>query len=41
MIEYTLGLAIINETLFITSSRNDSKPVIVELKIKDLQKYFM
>lgn len=41
MIEYTLGLAIINETVFITASRNDSKPVIVELKIKDLQKYFM
>jgi tetratricopeptide (TPR) repeat protein len=41
MIEYTLGLVIVNETLFITASRNDSKPIIVELKIKDLQKYFM
>jgi len=40
-IEYCLGLIIINETLCFTVSRNDSNPIIVRIKLKNIQKYFM
>ena len=40
-IEYCLGLLIINETVYMTASRNDSKPIICKIKIDNLEKYFM
>ena len=40
-IEYCLGFIIINETIYMTSSRNDCNPIIVKLNLKDLDKYFM
>lgn len=40
-IEYCIGFIIINDMIYMTSSRNDSKPIIVKIKIKNLEKYFI
>ena len=40
-IEYCLGLIIINEIIYLTVSINDSNPIIVKIKLKNLQKYFI
>lgn len=40
-IEYCLGFIIINETICMTASRNDSNPIIVKIKLMNLQKYFL
>ena len=40
-IEYCLGFIIINEIIYITCSRNDSSPIILKIKIKNILKYFL
>lgn len=40
-IEYSLGLLIENNILYITASRNDSKPIIVKINMKNINKLFM
>ena len=41
MIEYCLGLVILNETVYMTASRNDSSPIICKVSINNLEKYFI
>ena len=40
-IEYCLGFIIINEILYFIVSRNDSNPIIVEIKFNNFNKYFI
>ena len=40
-IEYCLGLLIENNIIYMTASRNDSNPIIVKTRIKDLNKLFL
>jgi len=40
-IEYCLGFIIIKEIVYMTASRNDSEPIIVKIKLKNLHKYFI
>ena len=41
MIEYCLGFIIINETIYMTCSRNDSNPIIIKIKLEKLKNYFL
>jgi hypothetical protein len=41
IIEYSLGLLIDNNILYITASRNDSNPIIVKINVKDVIKLFI
>jgi predicted GH43/DUF377 family glycosyl hydrolase len=40
-IEYCLGLLIENNIVYMTSSRNDSNPIIIKTNVKDINKLFM
>ncbi len=40
-IEYCLGLLIDEEYIYMTASRNDSNPIIVKIKIQDINKIIM
>jgi hypothetical protein len=40
-IEYCLGLIIINETIYLSASRNDADPIIVKIKLTNFQRYFL
>jgi hypothetical protein len=40
-IEYCIGFIIINDEVIMTASRNDSNPIIVKIKLNNLQKYFI
>jgi len=40
-IEYCLGLLIENNIIYMTASRNDSNPIVVKIRIKDINKLFL
>ena len=40
-IEFSYGLLIENNYMYMTASRNDNNPIIVKVNIKDLNKLFM
>ena len=40
-IEYCLGMLIENNIVYMTSSRNDSNPIIIKTNVKDINKLFM
>jgi hypothetical protein len=41
MIEYCLGLLIEDNTIYMTASRNDSNPIIVKVKVNDINNLFI
>lgn len=41
MIEYCLGLLIEDDIMYMTASRNDSNPIIVKVKVNDINKLFI
>ena len=40
-IEYCLGFIIIDDIMYFSVSRNDSNPIIVKIKSKNFQEYFV